>query len=855
MAAPSPFMQGDLKGVTQEEVSKLAKAMKDGQFRDHLDEYCKEVSDPANRKEYIQYLEQLEAKGEMPDGQQLLRTQPGCCAKTAIRFKNGQTQKLFINIVHTDRLADLSFQPAEKGGGKQVQLPYSLSPPRPDRDLKDQYCMTADCAVSSYTFFQASQNPQLLKMIVDTAAEGLAQQFLKGHEEVKKDFKVLERLKCKGGFPMPMSVRAELLKDKGTKSQASTVRAAQGDAVTPAELKQMRSDAKAKREAAKAAGEAADDAAAEPAPPPQAPPQGGAPRIRVPKHRLIHSGSIDLADYMENKNQQAPATSTVPKTLRLVVELPTVKKSSDVSLEVTCDNVVVEVADKFYLDLPLSYEVEDQNGTAKFDKAKQELTLELPVVPKPPVFRPEAALAEQAAMQEGGATGGAPDEDGGVSERGGESDDGEAPAPAAEDQPGGGDWIDRAAAAGLAAAAAPSAATPAATAPAERQRLELGEAASALRIATPAQEPPEEQSLAGAVGAAGGTAAGEAEEEAGEAEAEEDLPPFVPASSFDGARRGYYFSTGAEGLGYYFDRRQPRRARPAPPPPPAGPLVEEVLAPAAAANAAAPPPRPPLPPALQRYVAATAALGRRLEPSELAAPAGALGEPCAEARQNSQNVLVLIDLAGFREVADLQVAVKGHRLAVTFCARPAGGSEGGASASEGPRWQRQRLRRALGGAVDARQWHAELSGGGGAPLRLMLVLRKLRRGEPWPEVFDRTAEPMAQETEEAVPPPAAAAAPAPTPAGGVRAEDGSARAAAEAEAGEDAQDSAELDVAAPAAEGTPAPAAGPGAAAAAASVAALAGGAQLAATAAMVQSAAVMGQAVLLKNRLMYQLL
>jgi hypothetical protein len=30
--------------------------------------YVKEISDPNNRAEYDQYLEQLEAKGELPDG-------------------------------------------------------------------------------------------------------------------------------------------------------------------------------------------------------------------------------------------------------------------------------------------------------------------------------------------------------------------------------------------------------------------------------------------------------------------------------------------------------------------------------------------------------------------------------------------------------------------------------------------------------------------------------------------------------------------------------------------------------------------------------------------------------------------
>merc|ERR1719387_180420 len=73
--------------------------------------------------------------------------------------------------------------------------------------------MTCDMAVSTGTFMRCSQ-PEYLNMIVDTATQGLTANFLKGYEEVKKDYKVLQKVRCKGGTPMPMSVRAELLKDQ-----------------------------------------------------------------------------------------------------------------------------------------------------------------------------------------------------------------------------------------------------------------------------------------------------------------------------------------------------------------------------------------------------------------------------------------------------------------------------------------------------------------------------------------------------------------------------------------------------------------------------------------------------------------
>ena len=43
--------------------------------------------------------------------------------------------------MHTDRLDDIQLVKAEGGNGQQAHLPYSLSPPRPDRDQKDGFLM------------------------------------------------------------------------------------------------------------------------------------------------------------------------------------------------------------------------------------------------------------------------------------------------------------------------------------------------------------------------------------------------------------------------------------------------------------------------------------------------------------------------------------------------------------------------------------------------------------------------------------------------------------------------------------------------------------------------------------------
>eukprot|EP00930_Biecheleria_cincta_P084146 TRINITY_DN7363_c0_g1_i1.p1 TRINITY_DN7363_c0_g1~~TRINITY_DN7363_c0_g1_i1.p1 ORF type:complete len:850 (+),score=186.16 TRINITY_DN7363_c0_g1_i1:40-2589(+) len=835
----------NMKGITQEEVSKLTKAMKQKEFRDHIDEYTREISDPAHRQEYLDYLAQVEAKGEMPEGQQLLRCQPGMCVKTNVLFKNGQKQKCFINIVHSDRLDDLSITSAEKGEGSQVYLPYSLSPPRPDRDQKDEYCMTCDFAVSTGTFIRAKQSSQILKMLIDTAADGMVSRFLKGHEEVSKDFKVMQRMACKGGIPMPMSVQGELLKDKGKNYQPPKV-AAGKDAITPAELKEMRKSAKQQKKMS-GVPDPNDDEPEEAQPVKVQEPVPG--RIRVPQHRLIHSGTMDLTDYMEVSGRQNPNTvCTIPRMLRLVVELPTVKKASDVNMEVTNNNVMIEVEGKYYLDLPLPYEIDDSSGGAKFDKAKQTLTLELPVVPKMP--DPEAVALASRLQGLGSLT---DERDGALSEGGGseeldplqeetlEEDKHKKNGDASNDEE----------------AASSKGKSPEATQPEQKKRevLELDPRGSSLRVASA----PENATVV-----EGETALLGVEEhfdddldDAGTA----DKANFIPAEKFEGARRGYFFGTGLDGLGYYRDRRQPttrRQAKQTPlPAHTAEPLVVEVVEEKMQPKQ--------LPEYAELYLKTTASLSSRLASSE--ADVVATEVASLDSSLGRQNLLLRIGIPPEDgEVADLRLSLVGRRLTLSFCSRPYA-SQSPSSSSSPSRWRRHCLRRTLCGAVDLRQWHAELGPAAGAGKltssvrgkELHVVLRKAIKGEVWEAAFinDGSSRSVTSDVLPSATATVAQAHDAEAVALGLAPEPeeqriddnqaGPERAHASAATVPIVEDSAELDIDDPVVQETSRPE-GPLAAPSRSSI-------SPESTAAMVQSATVMGQSVLLRNRLMYQLL
>lgn len=811
------MMNNNMKDITQEEVSKLTKAMKDKQFQAHMEEYTKEISDPAHRKEYLQYLDQLEAKGEMPEGQQLLRSEPGCCVKTTISFKNGQYQKCFINIVHSDRLEDMSEGPDEKAG-RHVHLPYSLSPPRVERDNKGETCMTCDFAVSTWSFGQALQRPQILKMMIDTAADGLSTTYLKNFEEVKKDFKVMRRIRCRGpgGVPVPMSVKGELLK-KGKKTPPAP-RTDGPSAVTPSELRDMRKEAMAKKEEfrKREAGEFEDDAVPRPALVEEQPQSN---RIRVPKHKLVHVGSYEICDFMEathRHNMLAPNFS-LPRQLRLVVEVPTVKRSSDISLDVTSCNIVVEVEEKYYLDLPLSYEIDETRGEAKFDKVKQVLTLELPVKPKMP--DPE----RMALFGSGAGSNLENDDDGAVSEGHASSEE------------------------------------------------ELPPLEEESKATLEALEPPPRVEEPVAPPSASATEA-KVEAEAGtELVPEEELPAFIASDTFSGSRPGYFFAMGEEGLGYYRDLRQkrPRRQKDedgskaqseqdteldstpqATATTSEDPFIVEICDDEyTSASTSTNLPTRALPNAVQQYVDAISLLSAQIPHSNME-ESSTYKEPKLDWHQTRQNLLLLVDIPAKHEVSGLQLSVvAGRRLVLTFGTRPCGGS--GSVAMEPVRWQRNRVRQALCRAVDARQWHAELSVEDGS--QLIVVLRKADEGEMWPEAFDSAA---AVESWEPVAPAASSTAHADSSAsGGVDSNDASSAVGAiptapptalGPQSSATAEDSAELDIAAPGTHGTSSQSPGPGSVAAAANPTA---------AAAAAQSATVMGQAVLLRSRLMYQLL
>ena len=342
--------------VTADEVSRLARAMKEPEFQTLFREYLDEISDPQSRAEYETYLSDLEAKGEVPRGRKLLRAEPGACLKTHLLFPSGSRQKLYVNLCRSVELGEVSLSSSEKGS--HISIPHALSPPRPDKDSKGQNCLTVDMAVHPSTVTLAMANEAVLRVCMDICAETLNSQHFRGREEVSKDFKIL-KIACKGGSPLPMSVASDMAQTPLDNGQ--TVNS--GQTVTPLELARMQEAAIAKQ--------------------PEKPEQ---PEIStpppIPSYSVVEVGNMEISNFMGSESQPTPSS------LRITLYLPGIKKASEICLDCSDGFLTADVNSlNFQVAIPLRFMVDKDRVSAKFEKASESLIVTIPVVGR--LCRPE----------------------------------------------------------------------------------------------------------------------------------------------------------------------------------------------------------------------------------------------------------------------------------------------------------------------------------------------------------------------------------------------------------------------------------------------------------------------------------
>ncbi|XP_043553292.1 protein kintoun-like isoform X2 [Chiloscyllium plagiosum] len=358
MASFSKLEELDL---TRDEVERFSTAFKDEKFRKMLCEYAEEISSPENKKKYEEEITQLEKERGMDI--KFVHPNPGYVLKTSV---NGD-QKCFINVCSND-LIHKPFCKAEKGAngtvGQHWSLPYSLAPGREDLGKGGRKHMIYDVVFHPDTLYMANKNKKFKTMVDQTSIEVIEKQL-----NAKLDSRNVKTLKVsyKGmpeaavirkpipgvpkkppddddplQFPYPYgSLKSETPSGHGTQSKTTN---------------------KSSESAMKDKNTKSQDS-----------------KSTQPKYSIIHRSHIDLQDY---RYAREAASSTRPKELVIAIDLPLLKSAENACLDVTEQFLSLESQKPAYkLDLRLPYPVDENLGSAMFNKSKRQLVVTLPVLP------------------------------------------------------------------------------------------------------------------------------------------------------------------------------------------------------------------------------------------------------------------------------------------------------------------------------------------------------------------------------------------------------------------------------------------------------------------------------------------
>ncbi|XP_062919720.1 protein kintoun [Mobula hypostoma] len=347
--------------LTREEVDRFSKALKDEKFRKMLSDYAEEISKPENKKKYEEEITQLER--ERGVDVKFVHPIPGHVLKTSV---NGD-KKCFINVCSNDLINKPTCEPAKGNDGalgQQWSLPYSLTPGREDLAAEGKKYLIYDVVFHPDTLYMADRNKKFRKMVDEISLDAIEKQL-----NAKLDLRNVKTLKIKyKGLPHSAVIRKPLPGGpKEIPEEDSPLRFPYPYELPKSE-KTTRSDIKNKSttEISNAFGKDQNKKMQD-------------NKFTQPKYSIVYRSSFDLQDYRYARDA---VPSTRPKELVVTIDLPLLNSVENASLDVTEKLLCLESQKPAYkLDLTLPYPVDENQGSAKFNKSKRQLVVTLPVVP------------------------------------------------------------------------------------------------------------------------------------------------------------------------------------------------------------------------------------------------------------------------------------------------------------------------------------------------------------------------------------------------------------------------------------------------------------------------------------------
>ena len=355
----------DLK-LTKEEEDRLTSAFKEPEFKKLMGEYLQEISDPKNKAEYDQYINELEKDNKVPKGTKLVRPVAGFCVKTK---KLGSGEKVFVNICAAPDAGKATSKATNKG--QSWDLPHLMGPPHMEQDKNKTPCMTFDVCFHPDTLKRATENVRFQQLLITTALETIQEKTTQFGQTIKveKNYRVLKGVKAMGGKPNMLSVKL----DSDDSDGAASTKNSTGKKTSKSKIdKTSASHKKQKKKNEKK---------------------------EIFKCVVVESGEFDMRNYMGDGAKNRVHRHR-PQKLVIRVTLDGVKSLTNVELDVSERALVLLVPGKPKFEKRLPYPVNGDKGKAKFHKSRSLLEVTVPVLPPAPDELEEVEEVEEVEVEE-----------------------------------------------------------------------------------------------------------------------------------------------------------------------------------------------------------------------------------------------------------------------------------------------------------------------------------------------------------------------------------------------------------------------------------------------------------------------
>lgn len=363
--------------MSKPELKGLVKAMESEEFKNIMSEYMNDISDPKNKQEMEDYLKQCEENGELPPNTKLIRPIAGFCLKTTSsklinrKEKKYFEQKTFINVT-SHEIMDPPKKVERSQNGKKgfsFELPYRVSKGRPDQDNKGSICTTYDVVFHPEVISMAMlYKNEFLKFVCDTAVEGVSKVLTQENEKLSKDYKVLNKLRCKGGQPASITIKVQSENPiidsmdpskHETKLQKEIMKnnkaLADKKMQEKEEFQDNESDEEDEQELKRVDG------------------------ISEPKYKVVYTYPVDINDCW-TPPADVLTDRKFPVSLRVIVQAPYIDSIANADLDINEDTLIFKVEDTYDLMLQFKYKVDPDKGKATFEKDHKRLTIDLPII-------------------------------------------------------------------------------------------------------------------------------------------------------------------------------------------------------------------------------------------------------------------------------------------------------------------------------------------------------------------------------------------------------------------------------------------------------------------------------------------